>query len=580
MVMRFRQRTGGGGGGSKRGDLGRIMNQEKPHLEWLHRFFDAYYARRPVNATFVGVHEHDGLLPDFSEVGLGEAVAEMEELLDTASTGDLGFVENLDRRLATGFLRTQLWEYGSAHGPLGNPTLYTGEAVFGVMSLFLSDYSDFSVRAEAAVERLDGLPALLRQGRANVKEAPASWTRRAIRECEGGLAFLDSGIAHLAASAPSSPSVDRLVRASRAAAQAFSDHATYLYTDLLPADVESYTAGEEALDLAIREAHFLQEDADEIVRYAEYQMAVAKAFLDEHAGDFGASDATGAMAELAEAHPAVDGYLARYSSEWERIRAITEEHELLTWPNHPIEYVPRPEWTRAAAPHLYFLFYRSPAAYSRPPLHRYLVTPIEQSMAVERQEELLRANNNSVILLNHVIHHGSIGHHVQNWHAFRAESRIGRMAAVDCAARTAMPSAGTMAEGWACYATDLMAEFGALTPLEAYAEKRSRVRMCARAIVDVRLHQGRMSFDDAVRFYEEHVGMSAAAADGEVTKNSMFPGGALMYLTGTDGIHELRREMSTRPGFSLKDFHDRFLSYGSVPVALVSEHMLEEVIDE
>jgi uncharacterized protein (DUF885 family) len=125
-----------------------------------------------------------------------------------------------------------------------------------------------------------------------------------------------------------------------------------------------------------------------------------------------------------------------------------------------------------------------------------------------------------------------------------------------------------------------MAEFGALTPLEAYAEKRSRVRMCARAIVDVRLHQGRMSFAAAVRFYEEHVGMSEAAADGEVTKNSMFPGGALMYLTGTDGIHELRREMSTRPGFSLKDFHDRFLSYGSVPVALVSEHMLEEVIDE
>ena len=71
-------------------------------------------------------------------------------------------------------------------------------------------------------------------------------------------------------------------------------------------------------------------------------------------------------------------------------------------------------------------------------------------------EELLQATNDSVIKLNHVIHHGSIGHHVQNWHAFRSASRIGQVAAVDCASRIAMFCGGTMAEGWACYATDLM----------------------------------------------------------------------------------------------------------------------------
>jgi uncharacterized protein (DUF885 family) len=42
---------------------------------------------------------------------------------------------------------------------------------------------------------------------------------------------------------------------------------------------------------------------------------------------------------------------------------------------------------------------------------------------------------------------------------------------------------------------------------------------------------------------------------------------------GTDTIRGLRDELSGRPGFQLGAFHDRLLSYGSVPVALVAEAM-------
>ena len=63
--------------------------------------------------------------------------------------------------------------------------------------------------------------------------------------------------------------------------------------------------------------------------------------------------------------------------------------------------------------------------------------------------------------------------------------------------------------------------------------------------------------------------MPAAAARGEAVKNSMFPGAAVMYWLGTRGIHDLRRACAAREGaaFSLKRFHDRFLSYGAIPVA-------------
>jgi uncharacterized protein (DUF885 family) len=66
------------------------------------------------------------------------------------------------------------------------------------------------------------------------------------------------------------------------------------------------------------------------------------------------------------------------------------------------------------------------------------------------------------------------------------------------------------------------------------------------------------------------------AAWGEAVKNSMFPGAAVIYLLGTDAIHRLRRELSARkgPGFTLRAFHDEFLSFGSIPVSLIAEEMM------
>jgi uncharacterized protein (DUF885 family) len=174
----------------------------------------------------------------------------------------------------------------------------------------------------------------------------------------------------------------------------------------------------------------------------------------------------------------------------------------------------------------------------------------------------------ATLKLNHVIHHAGLGHHVQNWHAARAPFRIGRIAAVDCASRIAMLCGGTMAEGWASYATDLMDEAGFLTPLESFAEHHAHARAAARAIVDVELHARRMSFEEAERFYRENTNMGEAAARAEVTKNSMFPAAALIYFMGSHLIREIRKEHEATLG--LREFHDRLLSYGSIPVAAIA----------
>ena len=242
----------------------------------------------------------------------------------------------------------------------------------------------------------------------------------------------------------------------------------------------------------------------------------------------------------------------------------------------PIRYVPIPIHTRGAAPFLYYLHYRSPAPFDRLPMHDYVVTPIEPDMPADEQLRRLRATNTSVIKLNHVVHHGAIGHHVQNYYAYRGASEIGRVAAVDCASRIAMFLGGTMAEGWACYATDLMDEVGFFTPEESLAQQHTRARLLARAVVDIGLHERSLTFEDAVAVYRERVGMSPEAArDGDVQELDVSRDRADVLARDRGAAPRSAGSGSGEEGaaFSLRRFHDRVLRFGSIPVPLIAELM-------
>ena len=543
----------------------------------LDRFFAAYYRRHPVSATFIGVHEHDDRLPDYSERGISDAVAEADSLLASlrgAPPEPLSEVEALDRTLVEGWLEIQRWERASPHFVHENPAVYSGEAVFGVIALFLRDFAPPARRVDAAVARMHAIPVLLAQGRANVRRAPRAWIDRAIRDCAGADAFFRDGVEILVGELRlSDPKVGAAAAVARAA---FAEFRAYLETELRPSAHDHYACGGEAFELLVRRGHCLEADAGAIRRAAEERLAACQGELRARAKACGAATWQEALAKLTDRHPTVERYYARYSEVWEEARAAAAAHDLVTWPDYPIRYVPQPRWARRAAPYLYFLPYRSPAPYDRASVVEYLVPPVDASMPPDEQCRRLRAANDSVIKLNHVIHHGGIGHHIQNWYAYRAASRVGRIAAVDCASRIALFCGGSMAEGWACYATDLMEEIGFLTPLERCAHLYGRLRMAARAYVDVQLHHGALTLDEAAALYEHRIGLAPEAARAEAIKNSMFPGTAMMYMTGTDLIHGLRRELAARPGpFDLRRFHDRLLAFGSVPVSLAGAAMRE-----
>jgi Bacterial protein of unknown function (DUF885) len=548
----------------------------------LAQFFGSYYRLRPVNATFTGVHDYDHLLPDWSPDGLASALDEMRRLRESlpsapASSALLADTAERDRHLAAAFLDVQIAEHDSAHFQRSNPSLAVGEAAFGVIALMTRPFAPAADRAEAAIGRLEATPLFLEGARRSLDRGiPDEWRAKSVRECGGVARLLGDGIRRwIAADAIDDRRGKRLVAAAERASAAFENFKRWVANDAVPAPSDRYACGSEFLHLLLDRGHWCRRSAQALVTEAAAALDDAVETLQTRALEVAPGGWPEMQQRLAATHPDVDGYLPAYQRAWNDCHELAISRGLVTWPDCPIRYVPIPVQTRDAAPFLYYLFYRSPAPFDRLPVHDYVVTPIDAALPPDEQRRRLQATNTSVIKLNHVVHHGAIGHHVQNYYAYHGTSEIGRVAAVDCASRIGMFLGGTMAEGWACYATDVMDDAGYFTPEESVAQQHTRARLLARAVVDIGLHTRSLSFEDGVATYRDRVGMAPEAARAEACKNSMFPGTALMYWLGTAGLHTIRRERERTEGasFSLGRFHDRVLSFGSIPVSLIAELM-------
>lgn len=551
----------------------------------LDRFFDAYSRRHPVTATFTGVHDFDEALPDWSPEGLDAAAREMNALrrdLDAAgrvSDEDVTeFPDQVDLALADGYLEIQLAEHASRHFHHENPSFWTGEAIFSIISLVTRPFAPIDARLESATSRLRAIDGFLASARRTLTSSPHDWRTRALRECDAAeILFGRTLPAWLPHSGAESRTIAETASAMASARDAFRAFRAWL-ADTLPISEDAISAGSDLLTLLVRRGHWCATPLAALAADATEALGVAHDALDNHVRALSATGWADVEHRLAAERPNADDYLACFARAWQRFRDVADRHDVLTWPDAPIRYVPIPAHTREAAPLLYYLFYRSPAPFDPPGVHDYVVAPLD-GLPPDEVERRLAVWNDSAIALNHVVHHGGLGHHVQNWYASRSASRIGQVAAVDAASRIAMFSGGSLAEGWACYACDLMDEVGALTPREQAAAAHTRVRLAARAVVDLALHSGQMSLTEAVAFFETRGLMPPATARAEAIKASMFPGTPLMYWLGTREIHALRRRLRVaEPGEpSLRAFHDRFLSYGAIPVPLIARLMTREV---
>ena len=531
------------------------MTKYDPSL--VDNFLAHHWAYRPVDASFMGDTAHDALLPPVGDQVLAaerEANAALrEKLQNTSIPDDIG--PRLDRRMMLAELAVQ--GMAAEQRPrFANPAWYTGEAAFSIISLLLPQSAP--VRHDALVARLRAIPGFLHDasGQLAGKPTPAGWVNRARRECAALAEFLtvDMKLHEEFEDSWASPAL--------AASAAFSDfaHAIGDLPDADPACGEAYLTQlfqtQHGLSITPAQAAELAEAAFERLGHEMDAMAAA---IDPN------QTAQQIIAGLSAQHPddaeaVIDSYM-----HWD-VQAIVDGHGLVTpAQEYDLDYRWMAPCFRKVSQSLYFLFYRSPPGLNPGEGSVYWVTPPGDNL-----EAFLAGNNTATVKTIHSVHHGSIGHHTQNTRARQSESQLARIAGTDCALGLAFLGSITLIEGWACYVEDLLMEApGFYSPAEILLLKHYERRNAASVLVDVRLHTGEWSIEEAMSFYRAKAGFAATRVEGEVVRNSMLPGSRAMYWLGVEGIKALRQRWK---GDTLS-FHDALLSYGHVPLAWIGQEM-------
>ena len=191
------------------------------------------------------------------------------------------------------------WETDSGRFYAENPCVYTGEAVFGVMALFLSEFAPLAERVAAAEQRLAAIPEFLAQAAENLATIPSPWCRQAVDECRGALAFLRRG----AAEAAGDSATDSYLQAAGNAAAAFEGFRDFLEKKLQGATEDPVGCGSEALALHLTEGHCLTASADEILTYALTELEKAKIALEAGCEKLGLASTSALFNELAKHRP-------------------------------------------------------------------------------------------------------------------------------------------------------------------------------------------------------------------------------------------------------------------------------------
>jgi uncharacterized protein (DUF885 family) len=136
---------------------------------------------------------------------------------------------------------------------------------------------------------------------------------------------------------------------------------------------------------------------------------------------------------------------------------------------------------------------------------------------------------------------------------------------------------GSNAEGWAHYAEQMMLDEGYENgdPRLRLGQLQDALLRDARYIVGISMHTGKMSFEQAIEFFQKEGYQPQSVAEVETKRGTSDPT-YLVYTLGKLEIMKLRGDYQKKVGsdFSLQQFHDMFLKQGFPPIKLVRESLL------
>jgi len=538
----------------------------------------------PLWATSLGLPGHDG---ELDTPGEAQRAAQIERLkswqqqlaaLSAAMTAETSLIDRDDARLLGAQLDAQL-------NALLNYQLDRkdyGQAATDIVSTVFLQFQHLPVVGQEGgtaasqtqawadiTSRLARTPDYLAAAQALVTMPCHLFGVIAVQQLDGVPEFMNGTLTETAKAqlGAHSRALARFVKARDGALAAMAATKAYINAHLASWP-ENYAIGRQAYDRILRDEQLLPFTSAEVETMARDELAhgwAEESWLAAEATHRGVAFGPDSGGGLAPGGPALIDYYRERITELKQFMAT---HDVVTVPAWlgQMQIVETPLFLQPLLPGANM---NPPRLFSTSTTGYYFITPPKSL-----QEAAARLDMNQDFdrdrILSTAAHEAMPGHFLQLSIAKRHPDFIRRI-----------QDSSVFAEGWAFYGEEMFVRLGLYGDRldgRLFTARWERVRG-ARAIVDPKLASGEWSYEQAVDFYAQQTSFSHEAAAAQVASMAVNPGYYDAYTVGRLQLENLLAEYTLKMGAraSLHDFHDRLLSYGTTPFAVVAPELLADL---
>jgi len=540
-------------------------------------YFDqVYFPYQPTAGTIAGYHQFDGKLEDLSRKSIDAEVASLhsfEEQVEAIPETALDQMTRGDRQMVLGQIRSRLLTLETIRPWAKDADRYSSIAANGAFSLIERKFAPADDRLRALIAREKQMPGLLANARVNLQNPPRIFTEIAIEQLPGIIRFFERDVPSAFTDVHDEALKKEFTQTNNAVISALNDHLSWLKTDLLARSNGDFRIGAETFAKKLQYDEMVDLPLDRLLAIGYEDMRRNQQQFSRIANELEpGKDPRAVLEELGHNHPAPDKLLDAFRATFDSLLGYIRAHQIVTIPSDVRPIVEEtPPFMRATT----FASMDSPGPFETHATNSYFNVTLPNAAMTPAQVEGFMHSFNIGTVISTSIHEAYPGHYIQYLWSLRAPSRVRKII-----------TSTTNIEGWAHYTEQMMLDSGYGQPGAGAKDEREAqwlrlgqlqdaLLRNARFIVGIQMHTGKMSFDEAVEFFQKEGYQSRETAVVETKRGAGDPT-YLYYTLGKIEIMKLRADLIKKRGaaFSLGKFHDEFLSQGFPPIKIAREALL------
>lgn len=531
---------------------------------------DDHLVRHPSTATDLGVHTYDSRLEDASQAAVAaesRALAGFRARLVAVDTAGLSAANRADREFLIRAMDAGILANDVIRRWAQDADAYSGGITNAAFTLIKRNFAAPADRLTALIARERLMPAALAEARKNLANPPEVYTRIAIEQIDGNIAFFRNDVPGAFTGVGDTALLRTFRRANDSVMAALASYKTWLQRELLPQSHGSFAWGAETYARALATNEMIELPLDSLLKIAEADRQKNEAAFQAMARQIDSTKpAEQVLAAMQADHPEPGRLLAATQATLDSLRQFLSDHHIITVPaGDPARVEETPPFMRSTTS----ASMDTPGPFERAQLPgRYNMTLPDPRWPRPQRDEFMGQWYYAAIS-NVSVHEVYPGHYTQFLYAKQYPGDVRKVF-----------GAATNSEGWAHYDEQMMLDegFHNREPKYRLAQLQDALLRDVRFIVGIKLHTQGMTVEQATELFvtQGHQPRPVAVSEAKRGTSDALYG---YYTMGKLMILKLRADYQAARGaaYSLQDFHDTFIKLGPLPMPLMRQAMLGSV---